>query len=406
MFRPPDPKLSFDKNKKLETKSPDGKYLIITRTESNQTLEKVNLFFVKKIIDLVCESEIESCKRLRNGSLLIKTKNASQAQKLITLTSFSDEIKINITEHKALNSVKGVVYSNEFRGISEEELKSELANQKVIEVKKIMKWENNKQNETGLAILTFDSTKLPEYMYIAYEKKIVKPYIPSPMHCKNCLKYGHLIKFCKSKKTCYNCGNEAHTNIEAGEICQNVTKCLNCINSAEEQYNHTALDKQCPTFIRQKEIQAIRTIERIDFREATKRYHERHINNTTFANIIKPTINTQETRATTSYADLETTQTSKQITPQIEQNSTTEKQPPKTTKTTALTQEFPDQGDFKLLDCIPAKTISQTLKHGSRNKQTVTKTRVYNIRNRKQNSNMKITQPNDSSDDAEGMDTI
>jgi len=60
------------------------------------------------------------------------------------------------------------------------------------------------------------------------------------------------------------------------ENCTNPKSCSNCKHNANIQNNHSPLDKQCPTFIKQKEIVAIKTIERVDFKTALSIYDQRH----------------------------------------------------------------------------------------------------------------------------------
>lgn len=76
------------------------------------------------------------CKILSNGTILVKTKKAN---KLIQLCSLNKNIKIEVTEHNSLNFVRGVIYSNDLRGIPKEEILSELKPQNVNKVNKIMK---------------------------------------------------------------------------------------------------------------------------------------------------------------------------------------------------------------------------------------------------------------------------
>lgn len=163
-----DPPIIYDKTKKLTILSDGPKYLIIKRVDSNNnndaannaenrkenTLVNVSPFLIKKVIDFTCGGEVEVCKKLRNGTILIKTKNFTQANKLIQLCSLNHNIKIEVTEHNSLNFVRGVIYSNDLRGISEEEILSELKNQKVYKVNKIMKRNDNTLIETGLIIVT------------------------------------------------------------------------------------------------------------------------------------------------------------------------------------------------------------------------------------------------------------
>lgn len=124
MNKPPDlPFLKWDKSKSLNLTQPGPIYLLMTRTNSEETLSNVSPFLIKKAIDYTC-------------SLLIKTKNSVQANKLSTLTALSNLITVTITEYKTLNQTKGVIYCNDLRGITEIEIAKELSDQNVSEVKK------------------------------------------------------------------------------------------------------------------------------------------------------------------------------------------------------------------------------------------------------------------------------
>ena len=86
---------------------------------------------------------METCKKLLNGTILIKTKNFIQAKNLIQLNSLSPSIEVELSEHQSLNYVKGVIYSNDLRGITEDEILIELKKQNVYKVNKILKKVNN-----------------------------------------------------------------------------------------------------------------------------------------------------------------------------------------------------------------------------------------------------------------------
>jgi len=64
------------------------------------------------------KSEVESCNKNRNGTILVKTKGATQAFRLLKLTQFHN-FTVSVTEHETLNFLKGVIYSNELRNIDE-----------------------------------------------------------------------------------------------------------------------------------------------------------------------------------------------------------------------------------------------------------------------------------------------
>lgn len=293
MEKPPDsggffhPPILFDKDKTLKLTTPGPKYLVMTRKNSSDSLSKVSPFLIKKVIDSVCGGEVTTCNKLRNGTIIIQTKNIIQASKLIKLASLSPDIQVEVSEHNSLNYSKGVIYSNDLRSIPEDIIQEELKPQNVGKVEKIMK-KNTEGNleETGLIILTFNSTSLPSEVAIGYERVRIRTYIPLPLRCKTCLRYGHIAKVCQNVKLCPYCSQEFHLG-ESEELC---TLNKNCINCKEENldFNHSSIDKKCPIFLKEKEIQAIITQEKVSKKKATNIYNQRHINTfTTYSSIVK-----------------------------------------------------------------------------------------------------------------------
>lgn len=97
------PLITFDKTKTLKIKTCGPKYLVMSRKYSEDTLANVSPFLIKKVIDYTARNEVETCKKLRNGNVLIKTKNHVQADKLVKLVSLSPTICIEVSEHSSLN---------------------------------------------------------------------------------------------------------------------------------------------------------------------------------------------------------------------------------------------------------------------------------------------------------------
>ncbi|XP_073821267.1 uncharacterized protein [Musca autumnalis] len=277
----------LDNNKVLRILSAGPKYLLMSRIESEETLKGVSPFLIKKIIDCVC-GEIEMCQKLRSGDLLIKTKTATQATKLIQIITLTPDIKVKVTEHSYLNYTKGVIYSNGLRGISEEEILAELKQQNVIEVKKILKKVEEELVETGLVIITFSTITLPDSLKIGYETANVRPYIPLPMICLNCQRFGHSSKYCKNNRICNICCEEEHLSEE--ELCPNTVKCINCEENNIPDFNHSVRDRKCPVFLKQKEIQAIKSLNKVDNKTAVKIYKQRHPSNVSISNVTRKVI--------------------------------------------------------------------------------------------------------------------
>lgn len=322
---PPDPgsttqTIPSNPPKMLECSFQGPKFLLMTRVNAtnDETLLNVSPFLIKKVIDGSCSGEVEMCKKTRNGCILIKTKNFNQAQKIMQIKSLSQAIAVEVTEHRSLNFTKGVIYSNDLRDIPVEEIQAEMKSQHVSEVKKIFKKTANSLVETGLVILTFSKLTLPNEVFIGYERVHVRPFIPSPLRCNNCFKYGHTAKFCKNEKICNNCSKKFHTDIEKQEVCQNTPTCVNCKESKLNQDNHSATSKLCPIFIKKQEIQSIKTTQNVDMKTAVSIYNSRHQQPELFSSIVAsppvsiPKVQLQKkenqisipSRKTTSYSDV------------------------------------------------------------------------------------------------------
>jgi len=287
---------------------------IVIKSKNETSFQTVSPFIIEKSVDFACGGRVESVKKTRDGGLLIKTKNNTQATKLLKLTKIAD-MEITATEHKTLNFSKGVIYCNDLRYIDEETILQELKPQKVIEVKKIMKRQNTNNNtnnysntnnnttnnysltETGLIIITFETLQLPEILRVGYETVRVRNYIPLPLRCRKCLRFGHPAPICKSTEKCLNCSDEKHTSEK--ELCKNDKKCLNCVNNPELDSQHSPLDRKCPTFCKQQELTAIKTTEKVDHKTALGIYFERHGYKTrnSYANTLKNTTAAIRTRS-------------------------------------------------------------------------------------------------------------
>lgn len=103
----------------------------------------------------------------------------------------------------------------------------------------------------------FKGATLPPYIYAYGCRFKVKPYNFPVNQCSRCWKFGHLSRFCPSKKIlCPKCGGE-HDNCHT-----TVFKCLNCKGA------HMALNKSCPAFLKEKEVRRIMAAEGCLYKKA------------------------------------------------------------------------------------------------------------------------------------------
>lgn len=89
----------------------------------------------------------------------------------------------------------------------------------------------------------------------------VRPYVPPPLRCYKCQRYGHIAVTCKGKQRCAKCG-EDHRFEECGVNVQ--PKCCNCGGQ------HSVTYGGCEVRKRAVEIQHVKTTNNISYAEAVK----------------------------------------------------------------------------------------------------------------------------------------
>lgn len=150
-------------------------------------------------------------KTLRNGTILIEATSDSQSRQLLLLESFMD-IAVIISSHRSLNSSKGIIRSSELRHVSDDDMKKGIEPYTVSTAKRITYRRDGKEMPTNAFLLTFDTPTLPTEVRVSYLQLKMQPYIPNPLRCFNCQKYGHHNSNCRSQATCANCGSLDHTD--------------------------------------------------------------------------------------------------------------------------------------------------------------------------------------------------
>ena len=82
----------------------------------------------------------------------------------------------------------------------------------------------NPRSPIRIAKIKFKGQNLPSKIIIYGQNREVRPYIPSPLQCKNCSKFGHTTKKCRNDPVCAFCSSSDHvTKWDCG-----LPKCINC----------------------------------------------------------------------------------------------------------------------------------------------------------------------------------
>ena len=196
--------------------------------------------------------------RMANGNLIVGLVREGQVENLMKIEKFGD-IPCRVMEYQRMNTKKGVIRCPAFHGITEEEIVEDLAPEGVVGAKKIFFTRENQKTESNTIILTFDGAELPKEIKAGYINIKVNPYIPNPLRCFNCNKFGHPKDRCKRKACCARCGGTDHTD---DRECRRIPHCTNC------EGEHSSFSKDCPSWKVKKEIQWVRVLNNISFLQA------------------------------------------------------------------------------------------------------------------------------------------
>ncbi|GBN83144.1 hypothetical protein AVEN_102042-1 [Araneus ventricosus] len=234
-------------------------YFVIQRiSNSNETFHNVSPFLVEKGITSSV-GEVKSTKKLRSGDLLVEVESPKQAKQIVKLNSLSS-IPVTVKPHATLNSSKGVISCGELLNESVEKITEELNSQGVTHVRRITIRRDGEILNTKHPILTFDSSKLPEHIKAGYMRLSVRTYIPNPLRCFKCQRFGHSKTSCRGTLTCARCAEVGHENTD----CTRTEKCANC------KGEHTSLSRNCFAWKQEKEIISTKIKKQISYQEARK----------------------------------------------------------------------------------------------------------------------------------------
>lgn len=207
---------------------------------------------------------------------IIIFKDISNANKVLR----NDEIK-NVLKYEFKLPEKYIKTIGIIRDIPQElsieDIKGNLSVDKgveILEVERIKKFnfENKIEENTNLIKLTFRSSYLPPKVRLYYAFIKTQFFIPKPLFCVNCLKYGHFKKYCKNPKKCRVCTEL----IEDKHECSNKSKCNLCDES------HLTNFKDCKIKKKEIEIKKLMVKQKKSYTEARKFFYDDNKGNEPF----------------------------------------------------------------------------------------------------------------------------
>lgn len=240
------------------------RFLVITSLSDTKKVTELSPFVIDKTIQSVA-GHVKSVKKMRSGDLLVEVERKTQSNNLTTKLKKILDLNVACTPHRSLNSSRGVIRCIDLKGLSDEEIIEGLKEQGITNARRIKITKEGRRIETNTIILTFNSSIIPKTIKVGYLQVNVEIYIPNPLQCYRCFRFGHDEDNCSQPgdKTCPKCA-QSGIDFSHIELCTNEIKCRNCGNS------HSARSKECSFWKKEKEILRIKYTQNITFPEAKK----------------------------------------------------------------------------------------------------------------------------------------
>ena len=317
-----------------------AKFLVISSKE-DKPITSLSPFIIEKQIESLIGTP-KNVKKLKNGTLLVETNRKSQTDNLLKITKFFN-INVSVTEHKTLNSCKGIIRDRMLKHETEENITEYLNTQGVTACKRFKIKKDGNFIETNTLLLTFNTTTLPKSLKIFYRIIPVEVYIPNPLRCFNCQRFGHHENGCPKApgSVCEKCGMGEFDH--PTNACKNEAKCVNC------HKNHQSKSNQCEIWKKEKEIMKIKVTQKITYLEAKKIQENQP--EITFAKVVQSLNTKPETKeSSTQFNEKDSVikANSKVITPTVKPKpkptSTHQSRPPTKSQNSSQTQPTKTSG--------------------------------------------------------------
>ena len=194
-----------------------------------------------------------------DGSLLVTCKDAAQRDKIMKAQVVCQKEIAEVRkfgERGARGVITGVAL-----GENLDEIKKNIKGGTVLTIKRLLAKRNGERVESTSLLLGFKELRIPEKVMIGYLSFRVREFIPPPMRCFKCQRYGHVAANCSGKERCGKCGGN-HQYGQCGEGA--VRKCCNCGG------DHSAAYGGCPVRKRAASVQQVRTTKHLSYADAVK----------------------------------------------------------------------------------------------------------------------------------------
>ncbi|CAJ1066432.1 uncharacterized protein LOC113119923 [Xyrichtys novacula] len=205
--------------------------------------------------------DVKSARVLHNGALLIFCRDSAQLGRAIRVDKIEGKKVVVTLARKGGGITRGVIFGVPL-SVSIDQIIENVKGAKVREAKRLKTTCEGEKCDSLSVLVTFDEERLPERVHIGYMSYGVRLYVPRPLRCFKCQKYGHVAAVCKGRQRCGKCaGEHEYGKCEIGAK----IKCCNCGGE------HTSAYRGCEVSKRAAEVQQMKTLHGITYAEAARR---------------------------------------------------------------------------------------------------------------------------------------
>lgn len=206
--------------------------------------------------------DIVAARVTRNGSLVVTCKNMDQRERVLKLEKvgqFQVESVVKNQPGKIWN--KGVITGIPVC-VKMEEIKNNIRGGNIVSAQRLQVTRDGIKEDSLSVLLQFEGGVLPGKVTIGYMSYPVRLYVPKPLRCYNCQRFGHVAIMCNETRRCARCGG----NHNYGQCGENVPpKCCNCGGEHSVAYGGCTVMKEAV------QVQQVRVEQKVSYSEAVKK---------------------------------------------------------------------------------------------------------------------------------------
>ena len=210
-----------------------------------------------------CPSAELGFRLLRPNEWLVEATTKLQSESIMSIKTVAG-VDVHISRHDTLNYIQGTVVLPHIqdealpsKAVLLDSLQIRYNNVHDIELFEIPS-RKNKNVKLSILKLKFTGHSIPQKIKVLGVNREVRPYVPKPLQCNSCCRFGHSSKRCTSPEVCAVCGSGQHlTNWNCDP-----PKCVNC------GLSHHAKCKTCVFYIYNTELKLLMTRSGMSAKEA------------------------------------------------------------------------------------------------------------------------------------------